>query len=116
VSVNPAQPYVIDVYRMGWYGGLGGRLHLHVALNGVRQPPCGLDASTGLIECTWESAYTLTVPADRSRDTTSPIRLMSTRTRAAPSCSTTRRSSQPHTMSIGQRRCTTPRRPRGTQE
>src|SRR5438270_169654 len=26
VSVNTAQTYTIDVYRMGWYQGLGGRL------------------------------------------------------------------------------------------
>ena len=26
VSVNPAQTYTIDFYRMGWYAGLGGRL------------------------------------------------------------------------------------------
>src|SRR5438552_1636145 len=29
VSVNPAQTFTIDVYRIGWYGGLGGRLRLH---------------------------------------------------------------------------------------
>ena len=26
ITVNPAQTYAIDVYRMGWYGGAGGRL------------------------------------------------------------------------------------------
>src|SRR5213594_5118420 len=26
VTVNPAQTYTIDFYRMGWYAGLGGRL------------------------------------------------------------------------------------------
>ena len=26
VSTNPAAPYRVDVYRMGWYGGKGGRL------------------------------------------------------------------------------------------
>jgi len=29
VSVNPAQAFTVDVYRIGWYGGLGGRLRLH---------------------------------------------------------------------------------------
>ena len=29
VTVNPAQAYTIDFYRMGWYGGMGGRLRLH---------------------------------------------------------------------------------------
>src|SRR5438094_668778 len=32
VTVNPAQTYTIDFYRMGWYGGLGGRLRVHAAL------------------------------------------------------------------------------------
>src|SRR5438105_15105802 len=50
VSVNPAQTYTIDFYRFGWYGGLGGRLRLHVGpVDGVQQPPCPVDASTGLI-------------------------------------------------------------------
>src|SRR5947208_2104164 len=60
VSVNPAQTYTIDVYRMGWYQGLGGRLVQHIGpLNGTLQPACPTDATTGMIECQWASAYTL---------------------------------------------------------
>src|SRR5947199_2539679 len=60
VSVNPAQTYTIDVYRMGWYQGLGGRLVQHIGpLNGTLQPACTTDATTGMIECQWASAYTL---------------------------------------------------------
>src|SRR6266852_3240792 len=65
VSVNPAQTYAIDVYRMGWYGGLGGRLRLHAGpLDGVQQPPCNLDSATGQITCNWTPAYALTIPTD----------------------------------------------------
>src|SRR5437660_3192381 len=65
VTVNPAQTYTIDFYRMGWYGGLGGRLRLHVGpLGGVQQPPCDSDPTTGLIACNWAPTYTLTVPSD----------------------------------------------------
>jgi len=64
VTVNPAQSYTLDIYRIGWYGGLGGRLRLHLALDGVQQPPCNSDPSTGLLACTWTPAYTLTVPTD----------------------------------------------------
>jgi len=61
VSVNPAQTYTIDVYRMGWYGGLGGRLMQHIGpLNGVQETRCPVDATTGLIECNWSVGYTLT--------------------------------------------------------
>src|SRR5438445_3802236 len=65
VSVNPAQTYTIDFYRIGWYAGLGGRLRLHVGpLGGVQQPPCDSDPTTGLIACNWAPNYTLTVPSD----------------------------------------------------
>src|SRR5437773_8216945 len=65
VTVNPAQAYTIDFYRMGWYGGMGGRLRLHVGpLGGVQQPPCASDPTTGLIACNWAPSYTLTIPSD----------------------------------------------------
>ena len=61
VSVNTAQTYTIDVYRIGWYQGLGGRLMAHAGpLSGVRQATCPTDATTGLIECRWTPSYTLT--------------------------------------------------------
>ncbi|PYN83335.1 MAG: Ig domain-containing protein group 1 domain-containing protein, partial [Candidatus Rokuibacteriota bacterium] len=61
VSVNPAaQNYTIDVYRIGWYQGLGGRLMQSIGpLIGVQQPTCPTDATTGMIECQWAPAYTL---------------------------------------------------------
>jgi N,N-dimethylformamidase beta subunit-like protein len=59
VSVNPAQTYTIDVYRVGWYQGLGARLMQHVALAGVQQATCPTDATTGMIECHWAPAYSL---------------------------------------------------------
>lgn len=65
VTVNPPQSYGIDVYRIGWYGGLGARQRLHVDQpNGVHQPPCLPDTSTGLIACNWTPSYTLAVPSD----------------------------------------------------
>src|SRR6266480_4953748 len=63
VTVNPAQQYTMDVYRMGWYQGLGGRLMQSIGpLQGVAQPACPVDATTGLTECDWTASYTLTVP------------------------------------------------------
>ena len=60
VSTNPAQTYTIDVYRIGWYQGLGGRLMQHIGpLDGIQQPTCPTDATTGMIECNWTPAYTL---------------------------------------------------------
>jgi hypothetical protein len=64
VSVSTAQTYTIDVYRMGWYQGLGGRLIQQIGpLNGVQQPACPTNASTGLIECNWTPAYVLNTQA-----------------------------------------------------
>jgi hypothetical protein len=61
VSVHPAQTYSIDVYRIGWYGGAGGRLVRHAGpLRGSPQPACPLDAATGMVECNWAPALRLT--------------------------------------------------------
>jgi len=63
VTVKPAQNYSIDVYRMGWYGGAGGRWMLTVpGLSGTTQPTCPGDAN-GTIQCNWATAYTLSVPS-----------------------------------------------------
>ncbi len=64
VSVTPAQNYTIDIYRMGYYQGNGGRLLQSVGpLTGVQQPLCPADTNTGLIECNWTASYTLAVPS-----------------------------------------------------
>src|SRR5437667_9443599 len=63
VTVNPDQTFTIDVYRVGWYQGLGGRLLQHIGpFNGPRQAPCPVNAATGLIACNWSPSYTLSVP------------------------------------------------------
>lgn len=65
ISVNPAQTYTIDVYRMGWYQGNGGRFLQHVGpLNGVRQAAPVIDSVTGLIECHWAPSYTMSIPQE----------------------------------------------------
>ncbi len=63
VGVNPAQTYTIDVYRIGWYQGLGGRLMQHIGpIDGVRQSTCPADVTTGMIACNWVPAISLTIP------------------------------------------------------
>ena len=63
VTVNPVQTYSMDIYRLGYYGGLGGRHMLHIGpLTGVTQPSCPMNTSTGLVECAWTPGFTLTVP------------------------------------------------------
>jgi hypothetical protein len=63
VSVNPAQPFTADVYRVGWYAGLGGRLMSHTGpFAGITQPECAPDRATGMVDCGWLPSHTLTVP------------------------------------------------------
>lgn len=64
VTVNPVQKFTVDIYRMGWYGGLGGRLMQHLGpFNGVLQPSCPVvDSATALMVCSWSAGPTLTVP------------------------------------------------------
>jgi hypothetical protein len=64
VSTSPPSKFTIDVYRMGYYGGKGGRLMERFGpLEGAPQPapPVG---DVRLRECTWPSAMKLTIPAD----------------------------------------------------
>jgi hypothetical protein len=59
--------YTIEVFRMGWYGGLGGRRETQpVTLPGIAQPMPSPDPVTGMVECNWTSQYTLTTsnPSD----------------------------------------------------
>ena len=64
VSTNPPSPFVIDVYRLGYYGGKGGR---HVDRLGPFKGKVQPEAEIGeerLRECRWEPATKLTIPKD----------------------------------------------------
>ncbi len=75
---NEGTHYWIDIYRIGWYGGDGGRLvtsigdqvgHIqgfYEAVNNqlVRCSTCFVNKTTGLIEANWRPSYTLTVSPD----------------------------------------------------
>jgi hypothetical protein len=66
VSTTQPGPYTIDVYRLGYYGGTGGRLVTSSgSLNGTTQAPCAVtNQATLLVECNWSTSYTLSVGAD----------------------------------------------------
>jgi len=63
-----ASAYRIDIYRIGFYGGLGARLVTSLPPSvkpPQRQPPCLEDASTRLCDCgNWSVSATWDVPAD----------------------------------------------------
>jgi PKD repeat protein len=63
--VNTAdRNFTIEIFRTGWYGGMGGRrITSPVQLSGTAQPSCPTtDQATGLIECNWTNPYVLQVP------------------------------------------------------
>ncbi len=60
VSLAQTGQYSLDVYRLGYYGGTGGRLVTSVTgLNGVVQSGPTTNATTKLVEYNWNTSYTL---------------------------------------------------------
>jgi hypothetical protein len=63
VSAPAARTVTVQVYRMGWYGGTGGRLMLQsTALPAIAQPPCSHRFTTGLTECHWHPTLSFSIP------------------------------------------------------
>jgi hypothetical protein len=55
--------FTLEVFRTGWYGGVGGRRMTEaVTLAGVNQPGCPPDATTGLIDCNWSESHQIVIP------------------------------------------------------
>ena len=64
VSTDPASNFLIDIYRMGYYGGTGGR---HMArLGSFKGQPQMMPMMTieRLRECNWETATSFVIPND----------------------------------------------------
>ena len=64
VSTNPASPFMLEIYRLGYYQGHGGRFMMKTGpFKGTVQP----DPPVGpkrLRECAWEPSTSITIPAD----------------------------------------------------
>ena len=65
---TPARSYTINIYRVGYYGGMGARkvatITPSVSLP-QSQPPCSADANTGLVDCgNWAVSASWPVPAN----------------------------------------------------
>ena len=64
VSTNPPSRFTLEIYRMGFYGGVGGRLVARLGpFAGVTQtdPPVG---EQRLRDCAWAPCATLRIPRD----------------------------------------------------
>jgi hypothetical protein len=64
VSTNPPSSFTLDIYRMGFYGGAGGRHLLRLGpLRGNVQPDPAIGPRRAR-ECRWQSSASLTIPRD----------------------------------------------------
>lgn len=64
VSTDPPAPFSIDIYRLGYYDGTGGRLVQSLGpLEGKAQPLPEVGGER-IRECQWENSVSLTVPDD----------------------------------------------------
>jgi methionine-rich copper-binding protein CopC len=65
---TPARSYRLDIYRMGYYGGMGARQVATVAPSAglpQGQPNCLSNGATGLVDCgNWAVSASWAVPAD----------------------------------------------------
>jgi hypothetical protein len=69
VSTAPAASYLIELYRLGWYGGMGGRLVACLPSScttdkpGQVQPVPSLDPGTGFLDAGWTVTDAIRVSA-----------------------------------------------------
>lgn len=62
--VNTSEPtYTMDIFRVGYYGGLGARRMMPtISRTGRVQMIPPPDPTTGLVECDWADPYVLNIP------------------------------------------------------
>lgn len=66
IYVSTSAPrFSVFAYRMGWYGGLGGReIWSSPSVAGVQQPDCPVDHTTNMVSCDdWAESLTMPVTA-----------------------------------------------------
>ncbi len=67
---TPAATFTLEVFRMGWYQGLGARrVFGPIVVQGTRQAIPEIDPATGLVDCAWVDPFELSTrnpddPAD----------------------------------------------------
>jgi hypothetical protein len=64
VSANPSSKFFIDIYRMGYYGGAGGRHITRLGPFAATPQPMPMMTIERLRECKWETSTSLTIPGD----------------------------------------------------
>jgi hypothetical protein len=57
--------FTLNIYRLGWYNGAGGReMQPAITLPGINQPMPLPDPQTGMVECIWSNPYQLHIPSN----------------------------------------------------
>jgi hypothetical protein len=64
VRAATAGPIRWRLFRLGWYGGLGARRVSSGTASAGPQPACPMEASTGLVRCSWAPAFSLPFGAE----------------------------------------------------
>lgn len=64
VSTSPAVSFEINIFRMGYYGGLGGRHMLNLGSFQGQNQPMPKQGNCRLHECQWESCASVKIPPD----------------------------------------------------
>lgn len=64
ISMQPAGEFAIDIYRMGYYGGVGARHMTRIAPLSAAPQPMPAMSMQRLRECAWQPAAALTIPQD----------------------------------------------------
>jgi hypothetical protein len=64
VSTRPASPFRVEVYRLGWYGGAGGRKVADLGSFPGRTQPDPPLGDWRVRECVWEPCTNLRIPRD----------------------------------------------------
>jgi Bacterial Ig domain len=64
-KIDSNEAYTLEIYRLGYYGGAGGRQVGSASATVQEQPSCVHDGDTGLIDCgNWAVSASWTVPPD----------------------------------------------------
>ena len=64
VSTHPASDFTIEVFRMGYYQGHGGRLMLRAGPIAGKAQPTPADGERNLRECNWAPSHEFVVPSE----------------------------------------------------
>jgi len=65
VSTNPPQNFRLQVFRIGFYNGAGGRqMYQSAWRSSTTQSTCPVTPSTGFIRCNWSENLNITIPSD----------------------------------------------------